>query len=640
MEFYVDIVNAALIVAVLGFSVNLLVGYTGLVSMAQGAVYGVGSYAAAVAATKAGLPFPLTIVLAILAGVAVSVFVSWPALRVKGEYLILLTLAVQLVLSGVYGAWVPVTGGTSGISGIPQPSLGAQYPGPTTLLPLVIIVFAIGFGVSLWVGHSPFGRTLRVIRENESAAESVGKHVTYYKVAVFALAGGLAGLAGGMYAHYQAFVNPVSFSLDQSIFLIAVVVLGGAGNLFGTVIGAAVLASFPQLLLLANFNNQIAAVAQRFLYGLLLILFMIYRPQGLVPENMRLPRPRWPTRLRGGRESPHAPAPHVPAPYVPAPHVPAPHVPAPHVSVRPRPGGHDPTDRADRTAVPAAGGRTEETVALEVSGLHKSFSGIKPADGLDMALTEGRVTALVGPNGAGKTTVFNLLTGFVTPDAGRVTLRGEDITDLTPWQRARKGLARSFQDVRLCEGMSVLDNVRTAIPGQAGETLGSLFLAPPAVLRGGGRHVEAAMSYLEFVGLADRAREPASALPFGEHKLLAIARLLATRSEVLLLDEPASGVDRQWAERVLDIIRRLADERKTICIVEHNLDIVRALADRVYFMDAGKIIAEGRPEELMADEHLAAVYFGTQRAARRARPATAARPGGDELNGKRGDAGD
>ncbi|MQA84478.1 MAG: ATP-binding cassette domain-containing protein [Streptosporangiales bacterium] len=570
MQFYIDIVNAALIVAVLGFSVNLLVGYTGLVSMAQGAVYGVGSYAAAVAATKAGLPFPLTILASIAAATLVSVLMSWPALRVKGEYLILLTLAVQLVLSGVYEAWVPVTGGTSGIAGIPQPAFGAEFPGPGTLLPFVLAVFVVGFGVSLWVGHSPFGRTLRVIREDESAAESVGKHVTYYKVAVFALAGALAGLAGGTYAHYQAFVNPVSFSLDQSIFLMAVVVLGGAGNLFGTVIGAAVLASFPQLLLLANFDNQVAAVAQRFLYGLLLVLFMLYRPQGLVPEYFRLRR-----RTPG------------------------------------RPLGRDLAEiqitDLNFCKITAKGG----SVVLRATDLHKSFDGVKPADGLSMVLPAGRITALVGPNGAGKTTVFNLLTGFVPPDRGRVTLHAEDITHLPTWQRARRGLVRSFQDVRICEGLSVLDNVRTAIPRQAGETVGSLLLAP-AVIRARRAHVEAAMSYLEFVGLAGRANEPAAALPFGEHKLLAIARLLATEADVLLLDEPASGVDRAWAERVLDLIRRLADEGKTICLVEHNLDVVRALADRAYFMDAGRIIAEGTPEELMADEHLAAVYFGTR----------------------------
>jgi branched-chain amino acid transport system permease protein len=220
------------------------------------------------------------------------------------------------------------------------------------------------------------------------------------------------------------------------------------------------------------------------------------------------------------------------------------------------------------------------------------------------------VTALVGPNGAGKTTVFNLLTGFLPPDVGAVTLHGREITRLAPWRSVRAGLARTFQDVRLFERMTVLDNVLAAIPGQPGERLGPLFLTPWRARAAERENRARALGYLAFVGLADRADEIAAALAFGEQKLVALARLVATEADVLLLDEPASGVDVQWVHRILDLIRRLAAAGKTVCIVEHNLEVVTAVADRAYFMDAGRIIAEGRPEALMADERLSAIYFG------------------------------
>jgi branched-chain amino acid transport system permease protein len=576
MAFYVDIVNSALIVAVLGFSLNLLIGYTGLLSMAQGAMYGVGAYATAIAATAGGLSFPLTVLLSVAVAALGYTLIAWPALRVTGEYLILLTLAIQFVLIGVYTSWTPVTGGTGGITGIPRPTwfAGSGFPSPTDLLPFVLVIFAIGLGLALWIGHSPFGRTLRAVRENDSAAESIGKHVTYYKIMVFLLAGVLAGLAGAAYAHYLAFISPISFSLDQSIFLIAVIVLGGAGNVLGTVLGSFILVGVPQLLLLFELDNQIAGLAQRFAYGLLLVLFMIYRPQGLIPEHLRIPVP-WR----------RAPAPPPGATAAPA-------------RVRPR------------TAPEEDEGQAPVVVATD---LHKSFGGVRPADGLSMALPRGEITALVGPNGAGKTTLFNLLTGAIPLDAGRVELHGRDVTGLPAWRRSGLGMARTFQDVRVFGGLRVLDNVAAAVPDQPGDRVSSLFGRPMATWRARAGTTEKAMAYLDFVGLADRAEHLASSLAFAEQKLLGLARLLATEADVLLLDEPASGVDRHWVDTILHLVRELASGGRTVCVVEHNLEIVRALASHAYFMDAGKIVAEGSPDELMADAHLASIYFGATR---------------------------
>jgi branched-chain amino acid transport system permease protein len=252
----------------------------------------------------------------------------------------------------------------------------------------------------------------------------------------------------------------------------------------------------------------------------------------------------------------------------------------------------------------------EPTAVVEVEGVRKSFGGIKAVDGLSFELLKGRVTGLIGPNGAGKTTVFNLLTGAIPPDEGTVRLFGEDITAWPIDRVARHGMVRSFQDVRVFPGLSVLDNVRMAVPGQRGESLRDLFLTPWRVIADQRRTRGAAEKALGFVGLAERGHVKVSTLPFGEQKLVALARILAADAEVLLLDEPASGMDIEWVDRMVDIIIRLRDHGLTICIVEHNLHVVERVADLIYFMEAGRISAGGTMQELAEDERLVEVYFG------------------------------
>ncbi len=571
MDFWLHVVNMIGLFIMLGVSLNLLLGYGGLVSMAQAAFFGVGAYAAALSARDLGLPFPLTLVVAIVVTTLLAGVVTFPALRVRGEYLILLTLAFQMVIYGLMLSWVDLTAGRTGISGIPRPRLfGKTLVTPAEFLPLIAAGALVTFAIAYRIGESPLGRVLKAMRDDETATLAIGKSVLRYKVLVFCVSGGLAGVAAGLFAHYQAFINPFSFNLDRSIFLVALVVLGGTGNLLGTGAGAILFVGLPEVLRFLQARQDIVDAIRNLVFGLLLVLFMRFRPEGLVPEHAR-------GRRRHGVGQP-----------------------APALAV---PG-----------ILPSAGPVHDGAgPALVAQGLRKSFGGIKAADELSLALPRGKVTALVGPNGAGKTTVFNLLTGFLAAEAGTVALEGEDITRLAPWRTVRLGLARSFQDVRLFERMTVLDNVLVALPTQPGERLGPLFFAPRRTAKAERRNRDQALGSLAFVGLADRAGEIASSLAFGEQKLVALARLIATGADVLLLDEPASGVDLQWVRRILDLIRQLAASGKTVCIVEHNLEVVTAVADHAYFMEAGRIIAEGRPEELMADPRLADIYFGTSR---------------------------
>jgi ABC-type branched-subunit amino acid transport system ATPase component len=247
---------------------------------------------------------------------------------------------------------------------------------------------------------------------------------------------------------------------------------------------------------------------------------------------------------------------------------------------------------------------------LTVRGLTKAFGGLVAVDDLSFEITAGRTTALVGPNGAGKTTVFNLVTGFLTPTAGTVVLRGQDITGWRPHRVAHAGVARTFQNLRLFARLSVLDNVLGSIPGQPGENPLYSMALPWAVRRRHRSDVEAARQWLGYVGLADKARLRAGELSYGQQKRLSIARVLATGAEVLLLDEPSSGLDPAALEDLLKLIEGLPEAGKTLVLVEHNLDVVSRLCDRLLFLDRGRLIAEGRPDEIFARSELADLYFG------------------------------
>ncbi len=247
---------------------------------------------------------------------------------------------------------------------------------------------------------------------------------------------------------------------------------------------------------------------------------------------------------------------------------------------------------------------------LDVRDVSKHFGGIRAVEHLSFSLAEGRSTSLIGPNGAGKTTVFNLITGFLPCDTGGVWFKGCRISGLPPHRIAHLGIARSFQDLRLFSRMSVLDTVLVVRKGQSGENLFYAFLNPIRVAQEERANREAAMAYLEFVGLADRARVLTEDLSFAEQKLLVIARLLATEAECLLLDEPMSGLDLASARKMCGMIRELVQGGKTVCLIEHNLDVVKEASDWIVFLDQGQAVATGAPEEILKDRNLAEIYFG------------------------------
>jgi len=605
VELQISYLNLILIFAIFALSLNLLLGYTGQVSVAHAAFGAVGGYSLAYLLINHGVSLALGSLLSVVLSAAVGLLVGIPALRLSTEFLILLTLAVQTIIITLVTTSSSF-GGTYGLQNVQGFTLfGKTLILPSDYLLLFIALTVIVYLVVRRLGESPYGRVLRGIREDEAACRSLGKNVFAYKLTVFAVTAGMAGLAGAMLVTQNQLASPSLFSFDQSTAIVAMVILGGTGNLVGSIVGAAVLVLLtPFFQNVLNFSPDVASLWRLIAYGAVLVVVMLVRPQGLLPEG------RTPLRIARGLGRRRSPATASAAGGV---HIPAQARAAAESETDPDKDAHALTELEHHGALPdivASTGRRGEVV-LSVSGLSKRFGGITAAEDLNMELRRGTITALVGPNGAGKTTVFNLLTGAIRPDAGQVVLLGQDISGLRPDQVARHGMVRSFQDVRVFPRLSSLENVMLAIQGQPGEHASGLFLRPGATAKVERQARARALEWLSFVGMDSYADFPAGALAFGQQKLVALARVLATEAEVVLLDEPASGIDQQWVEVMLGLIEQLREQGRTICIVEHNLHVVGRLADNTYFMELGRITAEGSFEELTGEKRLAEAYFGT-----------------------------
>ncbi len=590
MEIWLNYLDQVLLLAALALSLNLLLGYAGQVSVAHAAFGAIGGYTMGYLVTVRDWGFVPAITLGMVLAFVSGVVVSLPAMKLSVEYLILLTLAVSFVIIGVFTTF-PQLGGTYGLISITGLTIGgAALQRPRDwVLPCLVLV-GVTYFICWRLGESPFGRVLKAIREDPVATQALGKNVFRYKVAVFGITSGLAGLAGGMYSGKLGLATPSVFGFAFSLTIFAIVIFGGMANLKGSILGAtAVTLLEPLLRRVIKIEASKASLIQLIVYGVALVILMRLRPQGAIPEGRTI---RSLVRREGGKRLEMV-----------------------HVEWEPDIELRISAARRADTAVDEQQRRETRwqaaSTVLVATGVTKRFGGIVAAEALDLELRRGTITALVGPNGAGKTTVFNLLTGSIAPDAGSVLLNGEELVGLGPDRIARRGLVRSFQDVRLIQRVTCLENVMLAVQGQEGESIAKLFTAPRAV-RARQEGVRAkATEALAFVGMEPFADVLAGSVSYGQSKLVSLARVLATGAEVLLLDEPASGIDTKWVDTILDMIEALREQGKTICVVEHNLHVVDRLADHTYFMELGRITAQGTIGDLTSTPRLAGAYFGT-----------------------------
>ncbi len=554
---------------------TLLGGHAGQVSLGQAAFYGIGAYISAITTLRLGISPWLGLPLAAAGAALIAYLVGAPIFFLRGHFLVLGTLGLNIIVDVVIRNVQSLTGGPSGLTGVPPLTVGGVAL--TGDRPFYYLVWTLVL-VTLWLGRnligSPVGRALAAIRSSEVAAASLGISPAYYKGRVFAFSAALAGLAGSFYVHYLSFVSPSPFAFNFSIDLLVMSVLGGIFHLPGAVLGTTILTLLREALRTVMprlLGSGASAEYEIIVFGLLLAAVVIISPAGVWPVVAR-----W-LRLDSGGRRPAMPAQ------------------PKEVSFRPDHRIHQPGE-----------------VMLQVDSLQKRFGGLLAVNELSFVVRRGEVYAIIGPNGAGKTTAFNLISGVLRPTRGTIRLHGQRLSDLPPYRIAAMGVGRTFQTPKIFPDLSVLENVMV---GMHRRTRTGFFKATAGLGRREDAETAAtALGYLTLVDLPARATEPAGALPFGAQRLLEVARALATSPSLLLLDEPASGLSASERQALVRLIRHIRDAGVTVLLVEHDVSLVMDVADRVLVLNYGERIAEGTPREVRTDPRVVGAYLGEETA--------------------------
>ncbi len=551
--YFVYVLANVALLAIVGMGLNILFGLTGQVSFGHAGFYALGAYVVAVLTGKGGMSFWLAWPLGVLLCGAVGFLLALPALRVKGPYLAMITIAFGFIVEHGIVEWRSVTGGQNGLMGIASPTLFGHALGERGVATLAILACGLALAVYTWLSRGTWGAAMRAVKDSEPACESVGINPLVVKTAAFALSAAFAGLAGGLFAPMSGFVTPQAFGFMQSILFVLVVMLGGAGAITGPLLGALIVGVLPELL------SSLEEYRLLF-FGALLLVVLWVAPMGVAGMLGGLWR-----RLRGqlAADEPLAAA-----------------------------GGQD----LPRTAKPGG--------ALQVRGLGRVFGGVRAVHDLSFDTLPAGVTSLIGPNGAGKTTVLNMLSGFYQPTSGGFTLEGEAMQGRAAWKMSRGGLARTYQTSQLFGSLSVEDNVALAMRrGRLGPLLGAGGMRADGVR-------ERCRALLAQCGYAGSPGALAADLPHVDRRLVEIARALATSPQAVLLDEPAAGLSREDKSRLAQLLRAIADAGTAVVVVEHDMALVMEVSDRIVVIDAGQLLAVGSPAEVRANSAVRQAYLG------------------------------
>ena len=535
-------------IAVFGLSVVL--GLCGQINLAQAAFFGFGAYAVGLGTTDLHLSYWICLLAGCLTALVAGAFLGMSTLRLGGHYLAMVTISFQQIVTLVMINAIGLTHGPDGVSNIGRPQLFATSQ---AYLAFCVAVLAI-VGYVVW--HLPdtrLGRAMRAVRDNELAAGVNGIDVFRTKVSAFAICAALGGLAGGLFAGGFAYVSPDQFSFAESIVFLTMSLLGGVASPIGSVIGTGLLILIPEWL---RFLKSIPGLYLA-IYGLFVILIIRFMPDGIwgfLASGFE----RWRAKTKV-------------APAVKA------------LQLKPASAGGD--------------------IVLQVTGLSKHFGGLKAVDGVDIAVRRGGVHALIGPNGSGKTTTLNVLSGLYKATAGNVVLDGTDITSMPPHQRTAAGLGRTFQNIRLFRSMTALENVEIGAERPGNTMIGA---------GGDAALTERAMEALTFVGLGHRANELISSFSYGHQRLIEIARALAANPTLLLLDEPAAGLNSTEKLELHELLKRIAAQGLTILIIDHDMTLVSEAAQHITVLNFGRRIADGESMAVLRHPDVVTAYLGSE----------------------------
>ena len=553
--YYVFIIATLALTTITGIGLNVLTGLTGQVSFGHVGFYAIGAYTVAILTTGAKLSVWLALPLAALLAAAMGALLALPALRVRGPYLAMVTIAFGFMVEHGAVEWRSLTGGQNGIMGVPSlpyPLLPAGASLGERGVALAAIVCAAALTWAYWkLATSNLGRAMRAVKDSETAAESIGLNPVFIKSAAFVISAACAGLAGGLFAPLSGFVTPSTFAFSQSLLFVLVVVIGGAGTVAGPLVGALIVVLLPEAL---------AGLAEYRLlfFGALMLLVLWIAPEGIVGEAARWLKRQRP--LRAGMDSASLVSPAVQAAAAP----------------------------------------------LVIEHLSITFGGVKAVSALTLTAQPGRITSLIGPNGAGKTTALNMLSGFYRPDGGTIRLGNRLLQGRPAWAIARAGVARTYQTSQLFGSLSVLDNL---IVAQTGGRPGQPFA------RGAQSRQRAAtqraLQLARFTGFDGDLLQRAADLPHVDRRLIEIARALAASPAVLLLDEPAAGLSRTDKTRLAGLLEQIAHSGVAVVLVEHDMALVMGISHHVVVIDAGVCIAAGTPAEVQQSAAVKAAYLGS-----------------------------